>query len=391
VKASNRVSSVVKDGSDGWEVYYRARDMRAAGQKITMLTIGDHDRTTPDPILDAMNRSARGGNTGYAAVPGSNSLRSAIAARVQARTGVATGPENILVTPGGQAALFASFMATLDPGNRALFIDPYYATFPGTIRAASGVPVPVKARPSHGFQPQCRDLEAAGEARALLINTPNNPTGVVYSSETVQGIADFVSGRGMWLISDEVYDTQVWDGTHISPRTLPGMTERTLVIGSLSKSFVMTGTRLGWVVGPPDIIGDMANLATCTTYGVPGFIQDAADWALREGREIEVEIAATYARRRKLALATLAGVNGVTPVPSQGAMYIMLDIRETGLTGRQFAEALLDAHGIAVMPGESFGAAAAGHLRVALTVADDQLVAALRTLCAFATERISNG
>ncbi|MFQ5623297.1 MAG: pyridoxal phosphate-dependent aminotransferase [Paracoccaceae bacterium] len=391
MKPSARISGVVEGGSDGWEVYYRARDMRDAGHAITMLTIGDHDLPTPAPILDAMDRSARGGNTGYAAVPGSKSLRAAIARRVEARTGVPTGPENVMVTPGGQAALFAAHMAALEPGDRALFVDPHYATFPGTIRAASGRPVAVRARPEHGFQIAVDDLAAAGRARSLLINTPNNPTGVVYSRATLEGIAAFVTEHRMWLISDEVYDTQVWEGSHLSPRALPDLAERTLVIGSMSKTFVMTGARLGWVIGPEAMVAKLADLAVCTTYGVPGFVQDAAEWALTEGSGIERDIAAMYARRRKLALETLAGVNAVTPVPSQGAMYIMLDIRETGLTGRAFAEGLLDEHGIAVMPGESFGRAAAGHVRVALTVEDSRLAAALTTLCAHAAERIENG
>lgn len=391
MKPSKRIANVVADGSDGWEIYVRAREMIAAGQQITMLSIGDHDQTTPTPILDAMITSARGGNTGYASVPGSDTLRSAVAERVEARTSVPTGPENVLITPGGQAALFASLMATLDPGDAAMFIDPYYATYPGTIRSASGLPVPVQALPKNGFQPQISDLEAAGTARVLLINSPNNPTGVVYSRKTMESISGFVTASDMWLISDEVYETQVWDGTHLSPRAVPDMAERTLVVGSLSKSFVMTGSRLGWIVGPPGIITQIADLATSTTYGVPGFIQDAAEWALREGQDIELATAATYARRRKIALTALNGANAVTPVPSQGAMYVMLDIRATGLTGRAFAEGLLDTHRIAVMPGESFGKSAAGHLRIALTVADDQLEAALKTLCAYATERVRDG
>ncbi|SDC11060.1 Aminotransferase class I and II [Ruegeria marina] len=224
---------------------------------------------------------------------------------------------------------------------------------------------------------------------SLLVNSPNNPTGVVYSRETLEGIAHVCREHDLWLISDEVYDTQVWEGVHLSPRALPGMAERTLVIGSMSKSHAMTGSRCGWIVGPEEAIAHLVTLATHTTYGVPGFVQDAAVFALGEGREFEEEIAAPFRRRRDLAQRILAGQNAVRLSPAQGAMYLMLDIRATGLSGDAFANALLDAHHIAVMPGESFGRAASGHIRVAMTIGDDAFAHALRTLCHFATQLAS--
>ncbi len=243
----------------------------------------------------------------------------------------------------------------------------------------------VPAHAENGFQPRASDIDAAATgASSLLINSPNNPTGVVYSRATLEGIAQVCTDHDLWLISDEVYDTQIWEGEHISPRALPGMAERTLVVGSMSKSHAMTGSRCGWIVGPEDVIGDLINLATHTTYGVPGFIQDASVYALEQGTAFEEEIADPFRRRRAIAQRVLAGQNTVSLVPSQGAMYLMLDLRSTGMSGEEFANALLDAHQIATMPGESFGEAAAGHLRVAMTIEDDAFEAALKTLCAFA-------
>jgi len=382
---SKRITGLNAGGSDGWDVFYRARAMREAGQPVIELTIGEHDIPTAPQILDAMHAAAQAGHTGYAAVPGIHPLRAAIAARVEARTGVPTGPENVLVTPGGQAGLFAAHAATCDAGDTALFIDPYYATYPGTLRAVGAIAKPVAAQPEQGFQPQADDIAAAAKgARSLLINTPNNPTGVVYARATLQGIADTCRDHDLWLISDEVYDTQVWEGAHLSPRALPGMAERTLVIGSMSKSHAMTGSRIGWIVGPEDAIEHLVNLSTHTTYGVPGYIQDAALFALNQGTALEERIAAPFRRRRAIAQAVLAQTSAVTPVPCAGAMYIMLDIRATGLSGEEFANRLLDAERIAVMPGESFGQAAAGHLRVAMTVKDATFEAALRRLVGFA-------
>ena len=220
----------------------------------------------------------------------------------------------------------------------------------------------------------------------MLINSPNNPTGIVYSRATLEGIADVCHAHDLWLISDEVYDTQVWQGEHLSPRALPGMAERTLVVGSMSKSHAMTGSRCGWIVGPAEAIANLINLATNTTYGVPGYIQDASLFALRQGVEFETEIAAPFRRRRALAKQVLGAQNTVGLVPAQGAMYLMLDVRATGMSGEDFANDLLDTHHIAVMPGESFGASAAGHVRVAMTVADDVFKTSLETLCRHAEQ-----
>lgn len=385
---STRITTLTGGGSDGWDVFIKARRMIASGTPVTELTIGEHDIRTAAPILQDMHRSALAGHTGYAMVPGTDALRDMVAHRVHARTGVATSRDNVLITPGGQAALFAAHMAVCDPGDTALFIDPFYATYPGTIRGASAIPRSITTRAEDAFAPRPADIEAAAQgARSLLINSPNNPTGTVYCRQTLEGIAGVCRAHDLWLISDEVYDTQIWEGQHISPRALPGMAERTLVIGSMSKSHAMTGSRCGWIVGPSDAIDHLITFATHTTYGVPGFIQDASHFALSLGPAFEADIAAPFAARRAIAQSVLARQTTVGLIPAHGAMYLMLDIRATGMSGDAFAHALLDSEHIAVMPGESFGAAAAGHLRVAMTVEDDAFKAALEALCRFAAVR----
>ncbi len=387
MKLSHRITHITGGGSDGWDVFNKARRMIADGIPVTELTIGEHDIRTSPAILEAMNRSAKGGHTGYAMIPGTDALRTSVAARIAARTGVPTTADNILITPGGQSALFAAHTAACNPGDTAVYIDPYYATYPGTIRGAGAVPKAVVTTPDTAFQPRADALlEATKGAASLLVNTPNNPTGVVYGAETLHAIAHACIANDLWLISDEVYDTQVWEGTHISPRSLPGMEERTLVVGSMSKSHAMTGSRVGWICGPAEAISQIINLATHTTYGVAGFIQDAADFALNQGDAVEEEVAAPFRRRRALTMQALEGQNVVRAVPAQGAMYVMLDLRATGLSGEDFANALLDAEHIAVMPGESFGTAAAGHVRVAMTIADDQYLDALNRLIRFASD-----
>jgi arginine:pyruvate transaminase len=387
MELSHRITHLTGGGSDGWDVFYKARRMIREGVDVLELTIGEHDIRTHPSILAAMDEAATGGHTGYAMVPGTHDLRETVAQRLTERTGVPTKPENILITPGGQAALFAAHMAACNPGDTALYLDPYYATYPGTIRGAGAVPVAIQTRAEDAFQPRAEDIAAHAQgATSLLINTPNNPTGTVYSRDTLEGIAKVCIDHDLWLISDEVYDTQIWEGEHISPRSLPGMADRTLVIGSMSKSHAMTGSRVGWVAGPEEAVSHLINLATHTTYGVPGFIQDAAVFAINEGEDLEEEIAAPFRRRREIASRILVGQNTVGQIPSQGAMYTMLDIRSTGMSGEEFANRLLDEHHIAVMPGESFGTSAAGHIRVAMPIDDDRFADAMETLCKAAQE-----
>ncbi|MEM9050400.1 MAG: aminotransferase class I/II-fold pyridoxal phosphate-dependent enzyme [Pseudomonadota bacterium] len=392
MRPSLRIAGVSSGTSDAWEIYFRASERIAAGAPVAMLTIGDHDWPTEAPILDAMDASARAGQTGYAHMSGIPPLRAAIAEQMTAQTGISTTPEQIQVTPGGQGALYAAFMACIDPGDRALIIAPYYATYPDTVRAASGVLSVLDTRSEDGFQPQRAALEAAcAGCRAILVNSPHNPTGAVYSEATLAAIAEIAVAQDLWVISDEVYATQVYAGAHRSLRALPGMAERTLVVNSLSKSHVMTGFRIGWLAGPPEIMRYVADLGMATTYGVPGFIQEAALFALRDGAAIGARTHAVYARRRALALDILGGANGLRMLPPQGAMYVFLDIRATGLSGKAFANRLLDEEEIAVMPGESFGDAAAGHVRVALTLEDARLEDALRRLAGFAARHAREG
>lgn len=382
---SKRITGIVDQSGDGWGVHYRAQQMRRAGTPVTMLSVGDHDIKTAPVVLDAMMRSAHDGNLGYTSIQGDLALRTAIADRMNRTRGVGAGTQNIIITVGGQGAIFSTMMAVLDPGTSCIVLDPFYASFDITVRAAGGDAILVPTLASEGFQPDPAAIEAAvrPDTRAILINTPNNPTGAVYDRDRIVAIADICKRHDLWLISDELYDSQVFDAAHISARDLPDMVERTVVIGSMSKGYAMTGARLGWAVGPEDMIAKMVDLAGSSTYGLPGFIQDAATFALTECSEQEAEVAARYRRRRDIAVREIASSNKIRMSPPSGGMYVMLDVRETGLNGLEFAEQLLDAEHIAVMPGESFGKAATGFVRIAMTVPDEELQDALQRILSF--------
>ena len=248
--------------------------------------------------------------------------------------------------------------------------------------------LPWRPPPNNDFLPTRADIDAVADgATSLIVNTPNNPTGMIYSPETLGVVAEAANRHDLAILSDEVYETQVWEGKHVSIRELPGMANKTLVIGSMSKGHGMTGSRIGWLVGPENIIAALSEMATVTTFGIPGFIQESAIFALSQGRELEKKVAEPFRSRRAAALDVLSKQNKVGLVSPRGAMYLFLDIRSTGMTGKDFAENLLREERIAVMPGGHFGRAASGYVRVAMTAETGRFVDALSRLVAFASRR----
>jgi len=367
---SKRVSGILGDGKSGWEVHFEAVKRKRAGADILMLSIGDHDFDTPAQTVEACVEALRSGHHHYTDLAGSAQLRAAMARVSAISTGVPTRPENVITTPGGQGALFAATQACLDVGDHAIVVGPYYATYPGTLRLAQADFTVAQASAEDDFEPRRAALEAAltPRTRAIMINSPNNPTGTVYSRATLDEIARFCIEHDLWLISDEVYWTLA-DGRHVSALSLPGMEARTLVVNSVSKSHAMTGWRAGWLRAPEHVIASLTSLNLVVTFGLADFVGEALTRTL-DGDWGVAEIARTYARRRQAVLSAFEGMRGAVVRGSRGGMYVMLDVRELDPDGERFALGLLDAENIAVMPGESFGAAAAGHVRISLVQED---------------------
>ncbi|MBI1619152.1 pyridoxal phosphate-dependent aminotransferase [Aquamicrobium zhengzhouense] len=384
-KLSSRVAGITPSGKDGWEVHFEAMTRKQAGEPIIMLSVGDHDFHTPEATVEACIRELRAGHHHYTQLPGIPRLREAMAEASSACTGVETSSSEILANPGGQAALFAATLAAADPGDHAIIISPYYATYPPTFRSAQVDVSVVDALAEDGFQPRAEAIEAAVKpnTRVILINTPNNPTGAVYSRETLEGIADICRKHDLWLISDEVYWTIAGDREHISPRSLPGMAERTLVVNSMSKSHGMTGWRVGWLTGPESAIETLVSLNLVSTYGLPDFLSRAAIDALENSHGV-AKIAARYSSRRTVFLDAVRSMNGISVRGSEGGMYIMLDVSELETDDEAFAWGLLEKEQVAVMPGSSFGQSAAGHIRISLCQPDDLLREAAGRIARFA-------
>jgi arginine:pyruvate transaminase len=384
-RPSSRISGIVPSGKDGWEVHFAAFRRREAGEPIIMLSVGDHDFPTPGETVEACVAALRAGHHNYTPLPGMPRLREAMAAVSARSTGLHTTAAQVIATAGGQSALYSAVQGVLDPGDHAVVVAPYYATYPGTFRAAGASHTVVEAEARDGFQPRAAAIEAAlgDRTRAILINSPNNPTGAVYSRATLEGLADLCVRRDLWLLSDEVYWT-LGGGEHVSPRALPGMAERTLVINSMSKSHGMTGWRIGWLTGPEELISLLVSLNLVNTYGLGDFVSRAAIAALENDFGVR-EVAALYAARRHVFLEALRGVNGIGVRGSTGGMYVMLDIGAIDPDDERFAWALLDAEKVAVMPGSSFGEAARGHVRISLCQPEEVLKEAAGRLRHFAS------
>jgi arginine:pyruvate transaminase len=382
---SKRLSGIVPAGKSGWEVHFTALNRKQAGEQIIMLSVGDHDFDTPSETVEACVESVRSGHHHYTQLPGIPRLREAMAKASTRCTGIETSADEVIVTPGGQLALYAAVQGTLDKGDHAIVVAPYYATYPGTFRAAEADFTVVEAEAADGFQPRVEAIEAAlkPNTRVILLNTPNNPTGAIYSRASLEAIAKLCVERDLWLLSDEVYWTLA-EGHHVSPRSLPDMAERTLVINSMSKSHGMTGWRIGWLTGPESMITLLVSLNLVTTYGLTDFVQQAAAAALENDYGVQ-QIADTYNGRRKVFLDAIRGLNDITVRGSEGGMYVMLDISAIERDDEKFAWAFLDAEKVGVMPGSSFGDAAAGHIRISLCQPDDMLHEAARRLRRFAS------
>jgi arginine:pyruvate transaminase len=382
-KPSARVSGITPSGKDGWEVHVEAVARKEAGEDIIMLSVGDHDFDTPTETVEACVTAVRGGYHHYTQLPGIPRLRDAMARISTQSTGVPTTADEILAAPGGQLSLYAAAQAVLDPGEHAIVVAPYYATYPPTFRAVGADFTVVEARSEDGFQPRAEDIEKAvrPNTRAILINTPNNPTGAVYTRESLEGLAEVCRKHDLWLLSDEVYWT-LGGGEHLSPRALPGMAERTLVINSMSKSHGMTGWRIGWLTGPQELVGQLISLNLVTTYGLPDFVSRAAAEALENGYGVK-DIAQRYEARRTVFLDAVRGLNNITVRGSEGGMYVMLDISAVEPDCEKFAFGLLAAENVAVMPGLSFGESAAGHIRISLCQTEETLQEAAQRLRRF--------
>ncbi|WP_434563507.1 pyridoxal phosphate-dependent aminotransferase [Pseudomonas sp. R1-6] len=366
---------IIGDGAAAWEIHDRALAMREQGRDVLLLSVGDPDFDTPHAIVEAAVASLRAGDTHYSDTRGLHSLRASIARRHQQRCGQPVGAEHVTVLPGAQCAVYAVAQCLLDPGDEVIVAEPMYVTYEAVFGACAAKVVPVAVTPENGFRVQPADVARliTPRTRAMLINSPNNPSGASLPLSTWQALAQLCIEHDLWLISDEVYSDLLYEGEHISPAGLPGMAERTVTINSLSKSHAMTGWRIGWAIGPEPLAEHLSNLSLCMLFGLPDFVQRAAQVALDLDLPEVAQMREEYRQRRDLVCAALENCPGLKPVQPDGGMFVMVDVRQTGVGAQAFAERLLEGYEVSVLAGEAFGPSAAGHIRVGLVVGQSQL------------------
>lgn len=373
-------------GSGKWAVWVEAHRRAIAGEPIIELAIGEPD-IAPDPALGAeCARAIAAGRTRYSNGRGEPALLAALAQKYTRRTGRPVTPENVLCFPGTQTALFGVMLGLAEAGDDVLVGDPLYATYEGVIRATGAKMVAVPLRPQNGFRMRADDLEAAvtPQSRVLLLNTPHNPTGAVLTAQDLAAIGAVCKRHHLWIVCDEVYEQLIFEGVFASPFDQADLAERTIVVASISKSHAAPGFRSGWAVGPAEFCRHVLPIAEMMLFGNQPFIADMTAYALTHEFDTAARMREAYARRARLIADALSDAPGIRPMPPAAGMFILLDVAGTGLTGEEFAWAILDEASIALMPGTSFGDEAKAFVRLSLTAPDEDIAEACRRIAAFA-------
>ena len=374
------------EGAAAWELHWAALAAKRAGRDVILLSVGDPDFDTPPSIQEAAIASMRRGETHYADILGLPEAREAAARRHSQDSGQQVQAANVAIVPGAQGGLFAASMSILDPGDEVLAPEPMYVTYEATLQASGATLVRVPCRADQGFALDLADLRAAITPRstAIFFANPNNPTGVVMDRALLEGIAALARQHDLWVVADEVYQSLVFEGQRCSIAALTGMGERTITLNSLSKSHAMTGWRFGWMVGPEELIGHAGRLGLCTLYGLPAFIQRAGICGLQSQVPEVTAMRMAYMRRRDLAMQGLAQAPNLRCLRPSAGMFMLLDVRASGLSSRDFAWKLFEQSGVSVLDATAFGASAAGHLRMSFAIDDTSLQEACRRIGTFA-------
>jgi aspartate/methionine/tyrosine aminotransferase len=341
----------------------RARDLVAAGRDVVSLTIGEPDFDTPLHIQEAATEAMRQGHTHYAPVAGLPALRQAIAKKLAQENGLTYSDSEIVLANGAKQAITDTIFATIDEGDEAILLAPYWVAYEGILRMAGGRPIVLHAGVNEQFKVSAGRLREAITPRTklLIINSPNNPSGAVYSQAELEDIAAVLRGHPRLLVvSDEIYECIVFEGKACSIGALPGMRERTITINGFSKAFAMTGWRLGYAAAPEPVAKAIAKVQGTFTAGANAFVQHAAIAALEGGRADVARMRDSYLRRREIVVAGLRRIPGIKVSEPPGTFYVFPDV--SAVLGRRgpssvdaFCDWLLDVHGIAVVPGTAFG------------------------------------
>jgi aspartate aminotransferase len=347
----------VMSGEGALSVFARAKELEAQGRSIIHLELGEPDFHPGQSVIDSAAKALADGKDRYCAVAGVPALRAEIATYLGRTRNIKVSADNIVIAPGCKIALFLAMMALLEPGDEVLYPDPGFPGYPSITLGLGAVPISFELSARNNFQPDPAELAAkiTPRTRMLLTNSPGNPTGTVYTDAVQRAMADFAVKHDLWVLSDEIYARIIYGGEYLSMLRYPGMAERTLIIDGFSKSFAMTGWRLGYTVAPPDVVPAITMLAINTYTCVAEFTQYGAIDALRDRENNTVRMVEEFTRRREQFARDLNRVPGFRCLPPEGAFYAWVDITGTGMPAEDLCRILLEHAGVAAIAGAAFG------------------------------------
>jgi aspartate aminotransferase len=347
----------VMTGEGALSVFARAKELEAQGRSIIHLELGEPDFHPGPSVIASVTKALAEGKDRYCPVAGIPELREELAAYLQRTRNITVSPDHIVIAPGCKAILFFAMMALLEPGDEVLFPDPGFPGYPSITLGLGAVPVPFELSSRNQFQPDLKEIASkiTRRTRMLITNSPGNPTGTVYRDEVQRGMAQLAVEHDLWVLSDEIYARIIYDGEYMSMLRYPGMIERTVIIDGFSKSFAMTGWRLGYAVAPPEVTPALALMAVNTYTCVAEFTQYAGIEALSDPDAATPKMVAEFARRREQFVHDLNQVPGFRCQPPEGAFYAWVDIGGTGASAEEVCRILLEEAGVAAIPGAAFG------------------------------------
>lgn len=362
-----------------FEVLVRARALEAQGRDVVHLEVGEPDFDTPENIIRAGQEALASGWTHYGPANGDPQLRQAIVAYINGHRKTAFTPDQVVVTPGGKPIMFFLILALLEEGDEAIYPDPGFPIYESMINFSGAKPVPIKLREENQFRLDVEELKSLVTERTklLIINSPANPTGGVLTREDIEAIARIAIEHDLIVMSDEIYAELLYEGEHVSIASLPGMEDRTVILDGFSKTYAMTGWRLGYGLFPKDLAPLIAKLAVNSVSCTSVAVQRAGLEALTGPQDKVSEFREAFRRRRDLVVGRLNAIDGISCVMPKGAFYAFPNITGTGLTSREFADRYLQEYGVAAIAGTSFGAAGEGYVRLSTANSEANLNKAL--------------
>ena len=383
-RISRRIAAITESATlavDG-----KAKALKAAGRPVIGFGAGEPDFPTPDYIVKAAaDAAAKPANHRYTPTPGLSELRDAIVAKTLRDSNLVITADQVLVTNGGKQSVYQSFASIIDPGDEVILPSPFWTTYPECIKLAGGISVEVFADETQNYLVTVDQLEAARtpKTKALLFCSPSNPTGSVYSAEQVKAIGQWALAHGIWVISDEIYEHLLYDGATAPslPVVVPEMADQTIIINGVAKTYAMTGWRVGWMIGPKDVIKAATNLQSHLTSNVSNVSQRAAIAAVTGDLTAVHEMGVAFDRRRKLIVDLLNKIPGVTCPTPTGAFYVYPSVKgvlgkeirgKRPQTSAELATLILDEVEVAAVPGEAFGPS--GYLRFSYALSDNDIV-----------------